>query len=63
VANPRVADGYPPEGRIIMNPNYQLPIYYPFSVCLIMASTFTEVLLEKKKKKSLKVLFHVFFHN
>jgi hypothetical protein len=38
VANPRAADrpagGWPPEGRIVMTPDY-----YPFSVCLIMAAT------------------------
>jgi hypothetical protein len=44
-ADPRVAngpaDGWPPEGRIIMTP-YLSPEYYPFSVPLIMEFTNTQ---------------------
>jgi hypothetical protein len=42
-ANPRAADraarGWSPEGRIPMTP-YRPSNYYPFSVCLIMATTY-----------------------
>jgi hypothetical protein len=44
VAHPRVADrpagGGLPEGRIVKTP-YRPTIYYPFSVCLVMAATYT----------------------
>jgi uncharacterized membrane protein len=47
-ANLRVADrparGWPPIGRIIMNP-YCSPNYNPFGICLIMATAITQVVV------------------
>jgi hypothetical protein len=48
VANP--AGGWPPEGRIVMTPNY-----YPFSVCLIMAHTWNDI--HEKNPPTISVLF------
>jgi hypothetical protein len=43
--------GWPPEGHIVMTP-WLCPNYYPFSVCLIMGSTFSQSLNRSYKSET-----------